>query len=156
MCSVSEELMSQLPPIFVHFALVSIVQHLCHLYTPFHQDTFTSFLRGSPVFNVTLLCIVLIYFFTVLLFLLGLLLLLLMLWLLSCIAFEQSASTLFFPIGPIILVHNFAQCMASQIIAKTLVYIFVFIGNILYTLSALRFLQLAIYLGELSKSVYRR
>lgn len=91
-----------------------------------------------------------------LLFLLGLLLLLLMLWLLSCIAFEQSASTLFFPTGPIVLVHSFAQRMASQIIAKTLVYIFVFIGNILYTLSALRFLQLAIYLGELSKSVYRK
>lgn len=82
--------------------------------------------------------------------------LLLMLWLLSCIAFEQSASTLFFPTGPIVLVHSFAQRMASQIIAKTLVYIFVFIGNILYTLPALRFLQLAIYLGELSKSVYRK
>ena len=53
--------------------------------------------------------------------------------------------------------HYFsAQCMASQIIAKTLVYFFVFIGNILYTVSALRFLQLAIYLGELSKSVYRK
>lgn len=74
---------------------------------PLCQDTLTSFLKLSPLFIVALL------YYSFLLRLL-LFLLLSVLWLQSCVAFEQSALTLLFPISPIISVNNFAQHTASQ------------------------------------------